>query len=71
MTETQRIETEKAAGQSRRLRRLAMDKRLEDVAARIGVDASQVHRWERGKAIPRREHAEAWESALTELEAAS
>jgi len=71
MTEAQRIEIEKAAGQSRRLRRLALDLRLEDVAARIGVDPSQVHRWERGKAIPRTDHAAQWEIALTELEAAS
>jgi transcriptional regulator with XRE-family HTH domain len=45
--------------------------RLEDVASRIGVDPSQVHRWERGKAIPKRDHAIAWETVLEGMERAS
>ena len=69
MKETQRIAAEKDAAAARRLRRLALDLRLEDVAVVVGVDASQVHRWERGKAIPKNRHLLAWEEALLELEA--
>ena len=53
---------------ARRVRRLAVRATLEELALLVPLSASQLHRYERGKAAARADIIERWDSALEKQE---
>lgn len=58
----------KADADNRRTRRLVAGLTLTEIAAAIGLSASQMQRYERGKAAARADIIERWEAALAAAE---
>ena len=58
----------KEEANARRLRRIASAMTLDNLGSLIDLSASQLHRYERGKAAARADIIERWETALAQQE---